>query len=56
MEHIAMGEQKRDQQPSHASIPVQEWMDCLELGMGDPAMNEDWEGVVVVQELLEIIQ
>src|SRR6266511_3198141 len=56
MQHAAVDEQERDQQPADASVAVHERMDRFELRVCDPDMYEHRQLPWVVEKTLEIVK
>lgn len=56
MQRAALDELERDQQSADAAVAVQEWVDRLELRVGDSAVHERRQRIAVVQEALEMAQ
>ena len=48
-----MFHQQGNQQPSDASVAIEEWMDCLELHMRKPNPNQRRELTIFMQPLLQ---
>ena len=56
-QHPRVTEQECDQQAPDPAVAIREWMDGLELGMGESASNQRVRrGAGIVQEELEITQ
>lgn len=51
-QYLVVAEDERDQQPPHASVAVQEWVDGFELGMGKTGL-EQWRNRLVVEEFFQ---
>lgn len=50
VEHAALGQQERRQQPADAPVAVQERVDRLELDVGERDPNENRKPIVLMQE------
>jgi hypothetical protein len=56
VQHAALGEQERDQQPPDAAVAVEERVNRLELDVGQRDLDERWQVVVAMEELLQLAE
>ena len=52
---LALCEQKNDEEPSYAPVPVDEWMEGFELVVDEREPDEEWQVAPGVKEFFETI-
>ena len=56
MEDLPLAEQERNQQPANTAVAVDEWVDRLELGVRQTAVDKDGETFGVVKKPLQVVE